>query len=466
MRISVLVCLQVIMFVATSSSKIYKIDEIIDEAVNNSKQLKIVEQELKKAESQVQEAVGSAMPVVDASFNLSHAFSIYNPILSSLSSSDGAISRVLADENTSNYLKKSLQAGPGPAGSFNINDLIKFPSNTANLTLSLKQPIFAQGKIGVGVRIAKTYEVTLLCKYHDEKIKLIGSVTKLFYGALLSQKNVEIQREAVDVSIEEYRLAVMRFKGGTSSEFDTLTARLHFENAGIDLKKAESDRRMAYVNLITACGLKDEVADFSVEGEFPQASFLISIDQVIENVKKNNNTLKQLKGISEVRNQMVQLAKKDFNPVVFAGASIGKFGQFDKKFSSADWGNNEKVFIGVNWNLFSGTQKYQRLQQAIADRDSFLLSEQQVTDQLELSARNAYEQVLTNLDRLSSLNGVVKLAEKSHSIATKAYEIGSNTIFDVQNAELELNKARISVNYALYAFTSALVDLKLLMGDL
>ena len=51
-------------------------------------------------------------------------------------------------------------------------------------------------------------------------------------------------------------------------------------------------------------------------------------------------------------------------------------------------------------------------------------------------------------------------------IAKKAYEVGSKTLLDVQNAEHQLNSAKVAFNAAQYNYHIAIINLKLLMSDL
>lgn len=421
----------------------YTLNDILEQAVKNSKQLLNVEQELRKAEAAVQEAVGSAMPLVSTSLNYSHAFDSYNP-----------------------YNGKVVE--PQFSMPFDIGDALKSPSNYASFSLSLTQPIYAQGKIGLGIKISKAYERTLLCKYHDEKQKFQSRIIKLFYSALLSQKNVEIQNLAVALAEETHRLTVVRQVVGKASELDTLTSRIHQENAVIDLKKAESDRKMTYETLIVEAGLVEKSSEFSVQGDFLQPDFSMTLDQALLQMEKENNTISQFKGKEEIQKHLVQLCIADFYPTIFVGGSIGMTGEFNKPDdgSYSNWGKDQKVFIGLNWNLFTGMRRNQKLEQAYADRDRYLIMEQQTKDSITLAVRNAYEQVFLSRDRLNSTLDVVSLARKGYEIAKKAYEVGSETYLDVQNAELELNKAMSASNAALFAFHSALIDLKLLIGDL
>ena len=56
----------------------YTLDQLLAEAFHNSKMLLSVENEMHKSESQVNQAIGSAFPVITASANLTHTFDQHN----------------------------------------------------------------------------------------------------------------------------------------------------------------------------------------------------------------------------------------------------------------------------------------------------------------------------------------------------------------------------------------------------
>ena len=465
-----------------AGARVYTLEKLIETGIRNAKQLRSIEIEIEKAEAQVQETFGSAMPSVTASMNLSHAFKQYSPFADMGSSSvspeemDQYLRHIYATElqNYSGDSSLIMQLGPKITNvtlgqmQEGLKGLLETPSNTASLSLNLNQPIFAQGKVGIGIKIAKAHQRTLLCKYSQEKMKLKAQIITLFFRALLAQKNVAISSEAVSLAEQTHRLAIITHAVGKASELDTLSSLLNLENARIELQKTESDRRMTYEALITQTGLIEISSSFSVEGEFPVAEFDLELEPVLERVRKESPSIEQLRGTEEIQKQLVQLAITEMYPVVYAGASVGKIGQFEGfgDISRAHWGDDRKIFIGLSWTLFSGLSRNQKIRQAKADRDMFSLSEQQIVEALELAARNAYEQVVINRDRLSSMQSVINLAEKGYSIAKKAYEVGSKTLLDVQNAEHQLNSAKIGYNSALFAFHCAVVNLKLLMADL
>lgn len=460
----------------------YTLEDLVTEAIRNSRQVQGVQKEIEKTRYQVKEAIGSGLPKISGSAYYSYG-EPYSPFTSAGQSQVNPLEMQtiledkyseLADRSTMEADEKAdlVKYGPAITG-LTIGELTSLfddftKKNMLSLSLSVEQPIFAQGKVGIGLKIAKSYQTSLQYKLRGEELNVKGSVTKLFYGALLAKVNVSIQKEAVKLAEETHRLAVIQHAVGKGSELDTLISRLRLENARIDIKKSESDLRMAYEAILTQTCIQDAVSSFSIKGDFPDVEFALNEDEAVGEVMVKNADIQFLESSQAMQDQLVELAKSDFYPLVYAGGSFGKISQFNNfdELKDVGLGNDWKVFAGLSMDLFTGFRRSQKLNQARTDNQKFVLTKEEAKDGLVLATKNAYEQVTLSKDRLQATRSVLVLAEKGYSIAKKAYEVGSKTFLDVQNAEFELNRAKIALSAAKFAFHTALIDLKLLMGNL
>lgn len=443
-------------------SRVYTLEELLISAIHNSKELRNMELELKIADAHVLEITGKGLPQISASLNINHGNNFFyideqklqNSLNTNLQSTD------ISDKQLAeSILSQSLSLA---------GEMMLLPENAVTASLDVKQMIFAQGKVRLGKKVAKAYHRTLLCKYNFEKMKLKSEIMISFYRAVLAQKNVAICSEAVLLAEQTHRLAVITHLVGRASELDTLSSLFNLEKARIEQQKAQSSLRIVCHSIMTQSGISEDVSGFSVDGEFKQTEFTLSIDSVLVLVRKKNPDIIKLQGAEEIQNNLVKIARGEFYPTIYAGASIYGYGFFNDASDLSDpgLGNEGRIYAGLNWDLFTGLSKIYKLKQAEAEREKFKLSQHKVIETLELQARNAYELVLQSNINLLSTRSLIQLAEKRYLIARKAFEVGSKTILDVQNAEFELNSAKMSLNAAQFSFQSALISLKLLMSDI
>ena len=446
----------------------YTLEELIETGYRNSEKIKMVEEEIRKADYKVKEAIGSAFPRIDISAYYQYAFEQYFPISTGETEGFGLDSLIQVVDGIDPEAEPGAydlgQAFLGMMGGF--SDMVSgLKDQTFSLELTLQQTLFARGKVGLGLKVAKVYRKTLLDKYDDTRLAVRSDITKLFYGVLLSGQNVAIQEEAVRLSGEALRLSRLRFEVGSGSEVDTLSSRLHYEKSLIELQAARSREKMALEALILETDLEETVGSFFPVGELPSADYTITLEEALSKMERDNRQLHQLRGGEELRELAVKLTKSNFLPLVYCGGSIGKYARFDAG-EKPEWFDDRKVFIGMSLNLFNGGMKVQNVRQARADHNSFRHSMELAEDGLELAVRNACETLETSRGTLVSTRSLLRLAEKGYDVARRSYEVGLSTLLDLEKAEFELKSARMAVNAAQHDFLRTVVNMKRLTYSL
>ena len=463
--------------VPTVSGKVYTLDRLIEEALRNSVALRSVNKELEQAESGIQELYAGLFPRVSASVDFGHTFAYYLPFM--LVSSRGS-------EETggggSTIFPLSQNRTDGPTGSSGLlarsespmqaaeplENLITIPRNTAAASLSLQQPVFLQGKTISNFKIARARQRILLCKYEETRDRIKCETTKLYFRILLEQKRIEISKEHLRLAEEAHRLSTVNYSLGHARQLDTLNSLLQLEQARIDVRKAESGKRTAGESIITECGLTVASADFWVEGEYPEPVFYITADEAVVQLHQGNRRIIQFRGNEIIQNELVNLAKAEYLPVISCGATLGRIGRFSRldRLDDLSWGDDQKLFIRMSWTLFSGLARQHIVRQRIDDREIVLFGQQRAVDSLELVTRSLFERIMMEQDQLSAMQAIVTIAGKGHQLAKVAYKVGSGTLFDLQNARLELGRKNLAFNEALCSFHCSVTDFKFLIGML
>jgi len=458
MKVILLLC---ITFISLHANQ-YSLDDLLKATLENSKSIKAVLEEQKKVESQISEAYGRALPTIDLTTTYQHAFAQYSP-LSSGSSTQSFMS-ILQNRGVDRVSDSAAYILGGMLdyafGSF--ANMTK--DNTAVVSLTLKQPIFAQGKVGIGLAIAKQYKAGL-----EKKLKFVqdttsAAITKSFYAALLTKKNVEILESSVNLNEEIYRLSILRFNVGKTSEIDTLSARMNLYKAQIDLKTAETGKKVMYLALIKQSGITENYETFDLSGDFPVSDYKITYEEALPRMRENNKVLQQLETGLNIQKQLIKLAKSDHYPMIAAQASVGKISMYNSG-EEMTWYDDQKIAVVMTLNLFSGFGITQKTKQARIDKTNFEYTMKQVQDGLEIGLRAACENLAVNREKIESVNALLKIAEKGLDIQKKMYDLGAATLTDLQKTEIDLKNAKIAYNSALFGFYSSMIDIKILLGE-
>ncbi|OGS34432.1 MAG: hypothetical protein A2293_16225 [Elusimicrobia bacterium RIFOXYB2_FULL_49_7] len=447
------------------SARTYTLPELLQLGLENSKEVKMVFEEQRKVASQVSEAYGKALPSIDLTANYSYAFEQYSALGGGMS---GGSSGSIADILHSAHVDTAAQSGSYVLANVLDNLFAGFADmtkdQTASLTLSINQALFAQGKVGIGLTIAKVYREGLEAKYANAVQSAKATTTRLFYAALLAKKRQEIQQESVTLREEVLRLSRIQFAVGKGSELDTISARLGYEKSLVDRQNAEDSLHLTEDILMQRIGLPADPS-FDVTGEFIMEPYLVDYETAQEKMEKRNYSLIQLKKGLEVQNQLVKLARSDHYPMIYCGASLGKISQFNQG-DAMEWYDNQSVFVGMKMNLFNGFTIFQKTRQAQSDKRSYEVNLSLVQDGLDIGLKNAVNQLDVNHKRLESSVTLLKLAEKGYVLAKKAYEVGSKTLVDLNNAEIDWKQAKLAFHASQFGYLSAVIDVKLLLGEL
>jgi outer membrane protein len=349
-----------------------------------------------------------------------------------------------------------------------FEDLIDLPENILTAALSIRQPLFSQFKTLVGIKMARADQMVHLCKYEEDKNKVKRETIKQYYGVLLEQKRVKLQEERLALMEESHRLVKVNFSLAYAREIDTLQSYLQIVQARIDHKHAESKRRNASETLIMQCGIAETAEHFWVDGAFPEPVFFITVEEAIRQLHEKNARIRQFKGEDAIQEGWIKLAKAEYLPELYSGGTFGRIGQFSQleRLDDIRWGDDQRLYVGLNWTLFSGMKRKQTIERKRVERERLHIIQQLTAEELELELRKLYEKIMISKERLESMQLVISIAQKSHSIAKKDLQVGSGTAFDLKNAEFEYNKARLSHMEALYDFHTAVTDFKFLIGSL
>jgi outer membrane protein TolC len=472
-------CTVLLVLAGATFANTYTLEMLLQAGFTNDHRLKLIEEEMRKADQKIDETRSGAMPVVDFTANVSHAFNQYNMFRDKLSS----LSSSTAGDNGYPSLVSQL----GPAATFpdsvlayNIMylaaaageqlqslDLTAYP-NAASFSLSVNQPLYAQGTVSLGLRIARLSQRSLVCKYQAAQDSVGAAIFKLFYASLLAQNTVTIKENAVTLARETHRIAVVNFSLGTGIELDTLTSRLNLENAQIEHQEALAQQKLSLEALIMHAGIVEQAGNMALQGDFPSGDFSISREEALERMQANNRQLSQLKTGEEVQAELVKLARADYMPTVFCGGSFSQIGAFESaaEVKREIFQSDYKVYLGVNMRLFDGLQRSSKVQQAFSDLRAFHQTRKIALDGLQLATKKAWEDMETARQKLIRSQSVLTLAEKSYAIAKTTFELGSMTMQDFRLREQDLNAARLAQTAARFAFHSAVVDLQVLMGEL
>ncbi|MBI5648306.1 MAG: TolC family protein [Ignavibacteriae bacterium] len=409
------------------------LNDAVNEALKNNRQLAMARLEQDKADYRVAEAIGNALPNVTAS---------------------GTYSRAIKKQVF--FLPRAIFE-PGASGYAPLEFGL---DNTFQFGFSATQILF-NSAVFTGVGTAKIYQKASREMYRSEYNKTIASVKRAFYGALLSRS----VRDMMQASLKnaEDNLANVRTMNtqGLVSDYDFIRAEVQVGNVRPAVIEAERAVLMATNGLKVLLGIAPS-EEITLSGSLD----FDPIDPgVIENAEKvaiaENAGLRALEFQRQVSDELVSIYRSESYPTLAAfGNYQWQAQKNDFKLTSNDLVRTSTVGLSLNLNLFNGFQTRSRVNQAQVD---FLKTDEQVKftrDALVMQVQNLVLRLEEARKRFESQTRTVEQAEKGYKIATTRYSAGTGTQLEINDADIALMRSRVNRVQAVYDYSVARADLE------
>lgn len=405
--------------------------EAINKALERNWDLKIAEQDIKKAEEQINEAYSNAYPKIDLTGNYTRNFKL--PVL------------FIPPDNAFNTSSETLTMEMGA-------------KNNYSGTLSLSQVIYSQ-KVNTAIKIASEFADFSKTGGRATKQAVVLAVKKAFYGILLMKEIVNVSQQGFEVAKANYDNIAALYKQGVESEYNFLRAEVQLANTRPMLIQSENNLVMAKNGLKNILAI-DINKPLDVKGEFVFEDLsLVVMDESDKNAVSNSLLIKQLQIQESLLDKNITVEKADYYP------TLAVFGQYqwqaqDNSFSWGDykWAKMLMAGIQLNYPLFDGFRRDARVQQAIIDKEKVALNRKKLEDNIKIQVTQARLKMEEAKKRIAAQEKSIQQAEKALKISQSRFKNGVGTQLELIDTQAALTMAKTNYAQALYDFLSAKAD--------
>ncbi len=438
-----------------SQSKVYTLEDAINAALNNNRDIKVAKLDIEKSQEAVHEAFGYALPSLNLSANFNHflkkpktPFPDFEALLTNATYS------ILFDENVlprdeSKY--KSIQT--------QLQSFVQ--TNSYETSLLLTQTLFNSAVFrGIGAS-----QIYLNLSKEELKRKVsstILDVKKAFYGVLLTKQLLQITSASYNNALENLRNVKALNAQGLVSDYDALQAEVRVENIKPVVLQIENNLKDVKNSFKIVIGISQQ-QEVDVEGEFLYSKEEIpGITETIDVALGANYSINSLKLKMQVDEAFIDLDRAEYWPSLYAFGSYTYAGSADNfKFQNY---SSTVVGLSLSINLFNGDRTKNKVQQSE-------ISLKQTGEQLSLLKDFTTTKVKSKIYELKRVQSSLEAQERNVSLAEKAYDIsvvrykeGTGNQLEVQNADMELKQARINRLQTIYDYIIAKAGLDEILG--
>ncbi len=406
-------------------------------AVKNNPQLRMARLDMEKADAQVREAIGTALPSLTASGTYSLALKKQVFFLPDFN--DPASGRILPIEIGSDH---SVQFG------FTASQIL---FNSAVFT---------------GVGTARIYQTASRDMYREAYNKTVSGVRQAWYGVLFVRSAYDMMQASMKNAEDNFRNVQILHQQGIVSDYDRIRAEVQVENIRPMVLEAERNLVLAMNGLKMAMGVSPDqelVVDGMLEVETIDPVLIERAEQL---VRENNPGLRALGHQVEVSKAIVSINRSDYLPTLTA---FGNYAWQDQKnelnrFAINSLVGSSQVGLQLSVNLFNGFQTMSKVHQAEVDYLKMVETRKSSEDGMQTNAQNVRLRLLEARKRIETQGRTVEQAEKGYQIATVRYSAGTGTQLEVNDADLALMRARLNRIQAIYDYNVAAAELFALLG--
>jgi len=435
--------------------KIYTLDEAINTAIANNRDINISVLNTQKSQAAVNEAYGYAMPTIDASANFSHflekpktPFPDFQALLTNATYSilfdEGVIPR-----DNSKYVPVETQ----------LQSFVQ--SNTYNASLTLTQIIFSSA-VFEGIGASQTYYNLAKAELQNTVSKTVLDVQKAFYGVLLAKAVLDITNASFLNAQENFDDVKALYSEGMVSEFDKLQAEVQVENIRPVVLRMENILQSAKDGFKITLGI-DQSEEVDVSGEIVLQSLdLVDENELIQEAMESNYNIKSLDLKKQVDEAFIQLDVAGYWPTLAGFANYSYAGSSD----AWNYQNYSYSTIGLNLsiNLWEGNRTKNKVEQSTITYKQTEEQLLQLKDYTTLEVKSRIQE----LNRVKSLVEVqertVQLAQRAYDIAKVRYQEGAGSQLELRNADQELRQARLNRVTAIHSYLVTKYELDQLLG--
>lgn len=293
------------------------------------------------------------------------------------------------------------------------------------------------------------------------------NVRKLFYGLLLQQENIRIQK----TSLENARLRAVQtetnFKNGLVPELSMLQAQVSYENKRPEVEQADRLLRQQLDTFAFIIGLPvgtSIVLDGSIEPEYVD----VDVDTLIQKYSDSSLDIKNLDAtISSLKDNLSAINLSSYTPALALNYSLQPaliYGlDFDRYTDADNWNDSNSFSITLAWNLTNllpWSSNRQNAKNIESNLKKLELSREMAVENQKVEVRKAVDTLTQARQQIDAMGRNIKLAQRSYEMTMRSYRNGTTELLDVRDAESQLDQAKLGLANQKFNYISALLDLE------
>lgn len=344
-----------------------------------------------------------------------------------------------------------------------LQDLDNFASRTFNGTFAVNYTIFTSGQRPALIRSAS--EQVRVSELDVERVKeqLRLDVTQAYYDLQQTEQEIRIQEAAVKEATKSLSDAQALVGAAMATRLDVLNAQVQLDNSTQQLIQVRSNQDIALRRLAQLLSLPATVGVRAVEPIEITERWNLTLEESIVRAFDRRVELKQQLAQRESSQQQRRAAIAAFLPQLRAFANYNLLNLHTDQpgeFVAQGFATGYSFGFTLQWTFFDGGVAAARIAQQNANIRLAEVQFAQATEQVRFEVEQAYFQLQSNLQNVQVASASLERAQEALRIARLRFQAAVGTQLDVLNAETNLTRSAGNLLNAILGYNRALASLK------
>ena len=332
--------------------------------------------------------------------------------------------------------------------------------NDFNHGLTLSVPIYQGGRLK-NQRRQSFYALSsadLMLENTKQDIKL--QTTTAYYEILRCRDMMRVREEEVSALQEHLNRSMIRYREGVVAKSDILASTVSLADANQNFVTARGDYEKSLANLNNIMGLPTDTP-LSIRDEMDYTAYEQEVESCVAYALENRPDFAAADFAVKQAEAAIKIAEADRKPSV--SAALSKSAESDRIFKS-DTSRAWQAGLTVQWNIFDNGITSANVNEMRARLRKAQAALQEVENDINLEVHNAYIDLRTAEENISTTKVAVARAEEDYHLAQIRYVEGVGTNLEVIDAQEKLTQARMNYYSAFYGYNVAKASLEKAMG--
>ena len=306
-------------------------------------------------------------------------------------------------------------------------------------------PLYTGGKIKYGIESAKYLEEAAKLDAADNKEAVILNTINAYSNLFKSMKAVTLVKENLEQSNQRVKDFTNLEKNGLVPRNDLLKVALQSSNIALTLLDAESNNKIASVNMALMLGLKEQTVLIADSFSLQQTYSIKTIEEYEQLALMARNDINALALRKKSAELGIKSAKTEYYPSLaltagYIAANLPAFLTITNAIT---------VGVGVKYSLSSLWKTKSKIEQADARVQQITASQAMLNDNIRLQINQAYQVYLLSRKKIEVYQKAIEQATENYRITKNKYENSLATTTDLLDADVAQLQTKLNVSNAI-----------------